>query len=159
MLLLPHDVNMPSIQLSCSVMSNSLRHCGLQHTRCSCPSPSPGACSLMSLESVMPSNHHILWHSRLLLPSVFPSIRVFSNDSVLHIRWPKYWSISLSISPSNEYPRLISFRADWFDLLAVQGTFNILCILQIRQSPLFGLQETPMAECSQPLFRLLKTCI
>ena len=70
----------------------------------------------------MPSNHLILCHPLLLLPSVFPNIRVFSNESVLCIRWPKYWNFSLSISPSNEHPRLISFRTDWLDLLAVQGT-------------------------------------
>ena len=76
---------------------------------------------LMSIESVMPSNHLILCHP-LLPPSIFPSIRVFSNESVLHIMWPKYWSFSFSISPSNEYSGLISFRIDWLDLLAVQGT-------------------------------------
>ena len=75
---------------------------------------------LMSIESVMPSNHLILCHPLLLPPSIFPSIWVFSNESVLHIRWPKYWSFSLSISPSNEYSGLISFRIYWFDLLAVQ---------------------------------------
>ena len=78
----------------------------------------------MSIESVMPSNHLILCHPFLLLPSVFPSIRVFSNESALHIRWPKYWSFSFNISPSNEYSGLISFRMDWFDLLAVQGTLK-----------------------------------
>ena len=80
----------------------------------------------MSFESVMPSNHLILCHPLLLLPSIFPSIRVFSNESVLHIRWPKYWSFSFSISPSNEYPGLILFRIDWFDLLAVQETLKSL---------------------------------
>ena len=80
---------------------------------------------LMSIKSVMPSNHLILCHP-LLLPSIFPSIRVFSNESALHIRWPKYWSFSFNISPSNEYSGLISFRIDWFDLLAVQGTVKIL---------------------------------
>ena len=79
---------------------------------------------LMSIESVMPSNHLILCCPLLLLPSIFPSIRVFSNESVLHIRWPKYWSFSFSISPSNEYSELIFFRIDWFDLLAVQGTLK-----------------------------------
>ena len=74
---------------------------------------------LMSIESVMPSNHLFPCHPLLLLPSIFPSIRVFSNESVLHIRWPKYWSFSFSISPSNEYSGLISFRMDWLDLLAV----------------------------------------
>ena len=81
---------------------------------------------LMSIESVMPSNHLILCHPLLLLPSIFPSIRVFSNESVLHIRWPKYWSFSVSISPSNEYSGLISFRMDWLDLLAVQWTLKSL---------------------------------
>ena len=77
---------------------------------------------LMSIELVMPSNHLILCRPLLLLPSIFPSIRVFSNKSALRIRWPKYWSFSFSLSPSNEHPGLISFRMDWLDLLAVQGT-------------------------------------
>ena len=77
---------------------------------------------LRSIESVMPSNHLILCRPLFLLPSIFPSIRVFSNESVLHIRWPKFWSFSFSIHPSNEYSGLISFRMDWLDLLAVQGT-------------------------------------
>ena len=81
---------------------------------------------LMSIESVMPSNHLILYHSLLLLPSIFPSIRVFSNESALHIRWPKYWSFSFNISPYNEHPGLISFRMDWLDRLAVQGTLKSL---------------------------------
>jgi len=81
---------------------------------------------LISIELMMPSNHLILCQPLLLLPSVFPSIRVFSNESVLHIRWPKYWSFSFSISPSNEYSGLISFRIDWLDLLAVQGTLKSL---------------------------------
>ena len=81
---------------------------------------------LISIDSMMPSNHIILCHPLLLLPSIFPSIRVFSNESVLHIRWPKYWSLSFSISPSSEYSGLISFRIDWFDLLAVQGTLKSL---------------------------------
>ena len=78
----------------------------------------------MSIESVKPSNHLILHHPFLLPPSIFPSIRVFSNESVLHIRWPKYWDFSFSISPSNEYSGLIFFRMDWLDLLAVQGTLQ-----------------------------------
>ena len=81
---------------------------------------------LMSIESVMPSNHLILCHPFLLLPSIFPSIRVFSSELVLHMRWPKYWSFSFSVSPSNEHPGLISFRIDWLDLLAVQGTLKSL---------------------------------
>ena len=81
---------------------------------------------LMSIKSVMPSNHLILCRRLLLLPSTFPSIRVFSNESALHIRWPKYWSFSFNISPSNEYSGLISFRIDWLDLLAVYGTLKSL---------------------------------
>ena len=81
---------------------------------------------LMSIESVMPSNHLILCHPLLLLPSIFPSIKVFSNESALHIRWLKYWSFSFSINPSNEYSGLVSFRMDWLDLLAVQGTLKSL---------------------------------
>ena len=81
-------------------------------------------CKLVSIELMMPSNHLILCRPLLLLPSIFPSIRVFSNESVLHIRWPKYWSFSFSINPSNEHSGLISFRIDWFDLLAVQGTLK-----------------------------------
>ena len=80
----------------------------------------------MSIESVMPSNHFILCCPLLLLPSIFPSIRVFSDESALHIRWPKYWSFSFNISPSNEHPGLISSRMDWLDLLAVQGTLKSL---------------------------------
>ena len=80
----------------------------------------------MSTELVLPSNHLILYHPLLLLPSVFPSIRVFSNEPILHIRWPKYWSFSFSISPSGEYSGLISCSIDWFDLLAVQGTLKSL---------------------------------
>ena len=81
---------------------------------------------LMDIESVMPSNHLIPCHPLLLPPSIFPSIRVFSSESVLHIRWPKYWSFSFSISPSNEYSGLISFRKDWLDLLSVHGTLKSL---------------------------------
>ncbi|XDA88389.1 hypothetical protein R6Z07F_018054 [Ovis aries] len=112
---------------SCQVVSDSSRLHGLQHARLPCPSPSPGVCpKFTSTESVMPSNHLILCCPLLLLPSVFPSIWVFSNDLVLCIRWPKYWSFSFSISPSNEYSGLISFRIDWLDLLAVQGTLKSL---------------------------------
>ena len=88
----------------------------------------------------MPSNHLILCRPLLLLPSIFPSIRVFANESVIHIRWPKYWSFSFSISPSNEYSRLISFRIDWFDLLSVQGTLKNL--LQHHSS------KTSILQCS-----------
>ena len=100
-------------QLSCSVVSDSLRPHGLQHATPPCPSLSPRSLlKLMSIALVMPSNHLILCHA-LLPPSIFPSIRVFSNESVLHIRWLKYWSFSFSTSPSNEYSGLISFRLDF----------------------------------------------
>ena len=107
-------------------MSDTFQPHGLQHTRLSCHSPSlPEDCSnSCHIESVMPSNQLILCRSLLLLPSIFPSIRVFSNKSVLCIRWSKYWSFS--ISPSKEYAGLISFRIDWFDFLAVQGTLKSL---------------------------------
>ena len=109
-------------------MSDSLRPHELQHTRPPCPSPTPGVYPnpSMSIELVMPSNLLILCCPLLLPPSIFPSIRVFSNESALHIRWPKYWSFSFSISPSNEHPGLISFGMDWLDLLAVQGTLKSL---------------------------------
>ena len=101
---------------------------------------------LMSIESVIPSNHLILCHLLLLLPSIFPSIKVFSNESALRIRWPKYWSFGFSISPSNEYSGLISFRIYWLDLLAVQGTLNSLLQQHspkasiLRQSAFFMIQ-------------------
>ena len=95
-------------------------------TRLPCPSPTPGVNSNMSIESVMPSNHLILCRPLLLLPLIFPSVRVFCNESVLCIRWPKYWSFNFSISPSNEYSGLISFRMDWLDLCTVQGTLKSL---------------------------------
>ena len=105
-------------------MSDSLQPHVLQHARPPCPSPNSWSLlKLMSIESMMPSNHLILCHP-LLPPSIFPSIRVFSNELALHIRWPKYWSFSFNISPSS--PGQISFRMDWLDLLAVQGTFKSL---------------------------------
>ena len=98
---------------------------------------------LMSIELVMPSNHPILCHSLLLPPSIFPSIRVFSNESVLHIRWPKYWSFSFSISPSHEYPGLISFRMDWLDLLAVQGALKSLLQHHSSRASILSLLHSP----------------
>ena len=115
------------VQLSYLVMSDSLRPPGL----CSMPGlpvhhQLPEITQTQSIKSVMPSNHLILCHPLLLLPSIFPSIRVFSNESVLCIRWPKYWSFSFNITASNEYSGLISFRIDWLDLPAVQGTLKSL---------------------------------
>ena len=111
-------------QFSHSVMSDSLQPHGLQHARPPCPLPTPRIYSNSSIESVMPSNHLILCRPLLLQPSIFPSIRVFSNESALRISWPKYWSFNFSISPSKEHLGLISFRMDWLDLLAVQGTLK-----------------------------------
>ena len=108
------------------VMSDSLRPHGLQHARPPCPSPSPRVCPSSCSLPVMTSSRLILWHSLLLLPSVFPSIRGFYRESAVCIRWPKEWSFSFSISPSNEYSGLISLKIDWFDLFAVQGTFRSL---------------------------------
>ena len=136
-----------------SVASNSLRHDGLQHTRPPCPS---SITKLMSIELVMPSNHLILCRP-LLPPSVFPSIRVFSSELVLRIRWPKYWSFSFSISPSNEYSGLITFRVDWFDFLAVQGTLKGL--LQHRSSKASILRGSAffMVQLSHPYMTTGKT--
>ena len=113
-----------SVQFSCSVVSNSLKphehQAFLSITNCqSLP-------KLTSFELVMPSNHLILCHPLLFLPSIFPSVRVFSNESALRIKWPKYWSFSFNISPFNEHPGLTSFRMGWLDLLAVQGTLKSL---------------------------------
>ena len=107
-----------------SAVSDSMRLHGPQHARFSCPSLE--LVKLMSIELVMPPNHFVLCHPLLLLPSIFPRIRIFFNESALCIRWPKYQSFSFSISPSNEYSEVISFRIDWFDLLAVQGTLKSL---------------------------------
>ena len=113
------------------IVSNSLESRELQHTRLPWLSSLTiflSLLKLMSIESLMPSNHLILCHPLLLLPSIFPSIKIFSNESVLRIKWPKYWSFSFSVSLSNEYSGLISFRIDWFDLLTVQG--NLKSLLQ-----------------------------
>ena len=118
-----HSVQFKSVTQSCPTLCDSMN--------CSMPGfpvhhQLPEIAQLMSIESVMPSNHLILCRPLLLLPSIFPNIRVFSNESALCIRWPKYWSFSFNISPSNEHPGLISFRMDWLDLLAVQGTLQSL---------------------------------
>ena len=136
-------------------MSDSLRPHGLQHTKLPCPSPTPG--TYMSIESVIPSNHLILCHPLLLLPSIFHSIRVFSNESVRRIRWPKYWSFSFSISPSNEYSGPISFRIDWFDLLAVQGTLKSLLQHHSSKSSILWHLAFFIVQLSQPYMTTGKT--
>ena len=121
------DLKKISVQFSHSVVSDSLQPHESQHTRPPCPSPTPGVHpDSTSIKSVMPSSHLILYRPLLLLPPIPPSIRVFSNESTLRMRWPKYWSFSFSVIPSKEIPGLISFRMDWLDLLAVQGTLKSL---------------------------------
>ena len=112
---------------------------------------------LMSIESVMPSNHLILYCLLLPWPSMFPSIKVFSNQSVLHIRWPKYWTFSFSISPSNEYSGLISFRMDWLDLLAVQGTLNSLLQHHSSKASILWHSAFFMVQLSHPYMTTRKT--
>ena len=133
-------------------MSNSLLHDGLQH---------PGPQSLfkfMSIESVMPSYHLILCHP-FLLPLVSPSVRVLSNESVLCIRWPKYWSFSFSISPSNEYSGLISFRIDWFDLFAVQGTLKSLLQHHSSKASILWCSAFFLIQLSHPYMTTGKTIV
>ena len=138
-------------------MSDSLRPCGLRHTRRPCPSPAPTACSNSSIASVMPSNHLLLCRPLLLPPSVFPKIRVFANESILRIRWPKYWSFSFNISPSNEYPGLMSFRIDWLDLLAVQGTLTSLLQHHTSKASILQLSGFFIVQPSHPYMTTGKT--
>ena len=112
---------------------------------------------LMFIESVMPSNHLILCHPLLLMPSIFPSIRVFSNESALRIRWPKYWNFSFNISPSNEHSRLISFRMDWLDLLAVQGTLKSLLQHHSSKGSIFWCSAFFIVQLSHPYMTTRKT--
>ena len=111
----------------------------------------------MSVESMMPSNHLILCHPLLFPPSIFPSIRVFSNESVLCIRWPKYWSFSFSISPSNEHPGLISFRMDWLDLLVVQGTLKSLLQQHSSKAAILQCSAFFIVQLSHPYMTTGKT--
>ena len=118
---------------------------------------SPGLLKLMSIESVMPSNHLILCHPLFLLPSILPSIRVFSNELVLHIRWPKDWNSSFSLNPSSEYSVLISFKIDWFDLLAVQGTLKNLLQHHSSKATILWLSAFFMVQLSHPYVTTGKT--
>ena len=116
-----------------------------------------GLAQLMAIESVIPSNHLVLCHPLLLLPSVFPSMRVFSKESVLHIRWPKYWSFSFSIIPCKEIPGLISFRMDWLDLLAVQGTLKSLLQHHSSKASILQCSAFFMVQLSHPYMTAGKT--
>ena len=144
-----------SVQFSRSVVSDPLRPHESQHVRPPCPSPTPRAYS-----NSCPSSwwcHPTICHPFLLLPSVFSSIRVFSSESVLHIRWPKYWSFSFSISPSSEHPRLISFRMDWLDLLAVQGTFKNLLQYHSSKASILWHSASFIVQISHPYMTTGKT--
>ena len=146
-----------AIQFSGSVMSDSLWPDGLQHVRLPVHHHSQGLLKLISIDLVIPSNHLILFCPLLLLPSIFPSIRDVSNESGLHIRWPKYWSFSFSISLSNEFSGLISFRIDWFDLLAVQGTLKSLLQHHISKASVLRLSAFFIVQLSHPYMTTGKT--
>ena len=145
------------VQFSRSVVSNSLRPHEPQHARPPCPSPTPGVYPNPWTLSRMPSNHLILCHPLLLLPSIFPSIRVFSNESALRIGWPKYWCFSFNISPSNEHPGLISFRMDWLDLLGVQGTLKSLLQHHSSKASVLRLSAFFIVQPSHPYMTTGKT--
>ena len=133
-------MNLLTSQFSHSVMSDSVTPWTAAHQASLSNTITQSLLKLMSIESVMSLKHLIFCHPLLLLPSIFPSIRVFSNKSVLCIRWPKYWSFSFNISPSNVHPGLISFRMDWLDLLAVQGTLKSFLQHRSSKASLFGAQ-------------------
>ena len=142
-----------SVQFSCSVMPDfvTARQASLSITN------SQGSPKLMSIESVMPSSHLILCCPLLFLSSIFPSIRVFSNESALRIRWPKYWTFSFNISPSNEHPGLISFRVDWLDLLAVQGTLKSLLQQHSSKASILWCSAFFIVQLSHPYMSTGKT--
>ena len=139
-----------SVQFSHSVMSDYSRCDGLQHTRFPCLSTTPWICSNSRPSSQWCTKHLTLCHALLLPPSIFPSISVFSNSSVIRIRWAKYWSFSFSISPFNEYSGLISFRMDWFDLLAVQGILKNLLQHHSSNAPILQPSAFLMVQLSHP---------
>ena len=147
-----------TVQFTCSVMSNSLRAHEPQHARPSCPSPTPRVYSNSCPSSQWcRSNHLIFCHPLLLPPSIFPSIRVFSNELFLPIRWPKYWSFSFNISPSNEYSGLISFRMDWLDLPAVQGALKSLLQHHSSKASILLLSAFFIVQLSHPYVTTGKT--
>ena len=138
-------------------MSSCLQPHGLQHAKLLCPLRSPRVCSNSYPLSWWYCNHLILCHPLLLLPSIFPSNKVFSNDSALRIRWPKYWSLSFSVSLSNNYSGLISFRIDWFDLLAVKGTLKSLLQHHISKASILQRSNLFMVQLSHPYMTTGKT--
>ena len=146
-----------SVQFSCSIFSDTLRPHELQHQASLSITNSLSLPKLTSIESVMPSNRLILCRPLLHLPSIFPRIRVFSNKSVLCIRWPKYWSFSFNINPSNEYPGLISFRMDWLDLLAVQGTLKSLLQHHNSKASILQCSAFFIVQLSHPYMTIGKT--
>ena len=152
---LSHWITISSIQFSRSVVSDSLRPHESQHTRPPCPSPSPGVHS--DSRSSSQWCHPAISSWLLLLPPIPPSIRVFSDESSLRIRWPKYWSFSFSIIPSKEIPRQISFRMDWLDLLAVQGTLKSLLQHHSSKAPILRLSAFFIVQISHPYMTTGKT--
>ena len=147
-----------SLQFNHSVVSDSLRPHEPQHARPPCrQTNSQSPPKLISIELVMPSNHLILCHPLLLPPSIFPNIRVFSNESALRMRWPKYWSFSFSISPSIEHPGLITFRMDWLNLLAVQGTLKSLLQYHSSKASILQCSAFFIVQLSHPYMTTGKT--
>ena len=138
-------------------MSDSLQPHGLQHIRLFCPSLSPSLLKFMSIPLLILSDHLILWCSLLLSPSTFPSIRVFSNESALHMMWPEYWNFNFSISSSNKYSGLISFRVDWFDLLTVQGTVKSFFQHCNSKASILQLSAVFIVQLSHPYMTTVKT--
>ena len=152
------DLIFSSVQFSHSVVSNSLQPHESQHARPPCPSSTPGVhLDSRPLSRVMPSSHLILCHPLLLLPPIPPSIKVFSNESTLRMRWPKYWSFSFSIIPSKEIPGLISFRMDWLDLHAVQGTLKTLLQHHSSKASILQCSAFFMVQLSHPYMTNGKT--
>ena len=151
-------VDKPTVQFSCSVMSDCFRSHGLQHARPPCPSPTSGTYSNSCPSSQWcHPNHLILCRPLLLLLSIFPSIRDFSNKIVLCIRWPKHWSFNFNISPSDEYSGLIAFRTDWLDLLAVQGTLKSLLQHHSSKAPILQCSDFFIVQLSYPYMTTGKT--
>ena len=146
-----------SVQFSCSIMSDSATHWTAACQASLSITNSQSLPKLMSIESVMPSNHLILCRPLLFLPSIFPNIRVFTNESALHIRWPKYWNFSFHINPSNEHPGLISFRMDWLDLLADQGTLKSLLQHHSSKASILWFSAFFVVQLSHPYMTTGKT--